>query len=177
MRGASILFINELLVMKNLVTKKNIPIIFGVCAVLLAVLNFQWIRTFCYDNDLSCVSFRALLLPLVLGGLPISIVSYFLRDEIFQSWIKFIAWWVPVGSLLSIVALNSSGGFIGNFFPSQVFAFTIIAMSASLFAIKTWELRRASQGNPIKWWIKLPSFVATFTLSLALSYYAYGLFW
>jgi hypothetical protein len=163
--------------MKNLVTKKNIIIALGVSAVLLAVLQMQWIRTFCYDNDLSCVSLRGLLLPLAWGCFPISIAFYFLRDEIFRSWLKFIAWWLPVGTLLVFAESGGRGSILGvSLFPAQLFALTIVIESLLLFTIKMWELRRADQGNLIAWWVKWSSHITSFVLSVALSYYIYGLF-
>lgn len=163
--------------MKNWMTKKNITIFFAICASLFAALQPQWVRTLCYENNLSCVSFRMFLLPFVWGCFPISIALYFLRDEIFRSWIKFIAWWLPLGSLLLVIGLNTSNGFVGPLFPAQFFAFTIISMSGFLFILKSLELRRADQGNPLAWWIKWPSFVAAFALSVIFSAYSYGLIW
>lgn len=164
--------------MKNWLTKKNIAIIFGVSALLLAILQMQWVRTLCYDNDLSCVSIRMFLLPLAWGCFPASVVSCFLRDEIFRSWLKFIAWWLPIGSILSFIDSQSSGGWINiSLFPTQFFAFTILAMSGFLFGLKSWELHREDQGNPLAWWVKWSSLVVAFIISVVLSAYTYGLFW
>lgn len=164
------------LFMKKLLTKKNIVIVFGISALLLAILHPQWVRTLCYDNDLPCVSIWMFLLPFVWGCLPASVIVYFLRDEIFYSWLKFIAWWLPLGSLMAFITSDDSG-IIGNLFSSQFFAFTIISMSGCVFALKSWELHRTDLGNPLAWWIKWPSLVIAFILSIILSAYIYGLFW
>ncbi len=153
--------------MKNLVTKRNITI-FAIILILGAWgADKLWYVSY---NSMHAVIDPVLALLAALSPL------YFLRDEIFRSWLKFIAWWLPFGSLLVYVGLGLSG-IPGNPFPAQIFAFTIVAMSLFLFAIKTWELRRAEQENPLTWWVKWPVFVVVFVLSVVLSAYIYGLFW
>ncbi len=150
--------------MKNWLTKKNIVI----CALTLILVGWG-------ANELRYIKYSpAHIIIDPLSALLVSLVPlYFLRDEIFRSWLKFIAWWLPLGSVLSIVALNSSGGFIGNLFPAQFFAFSIIFMSLFLFAIKTLELHRTDGGMPMQWWVKWPTLILAFAMSLVLSRYAY----
>ena len=162
--------------MKNLVTKKNITLFALASFILSVAIRYFVANDYCDPYWDACLRFVDILMPFYVVSIPM-FVLFFLRDEIFRSWLKFIAWWLPLGSLLSIIASGNSSGFIGNLFPTQFFTFTIVVMSIFLFVIKTWELRRADRGNPLAWWVEWTSLVAAFVLSVILSYYIYGLFW
>jgi hypothetical protein len=153
--------------MKNWFTKKNLAIF----ALTLSLIGWG-------ANKLGYIKYspaHAIIDP-ALAVLAILLLLYFLREEIFRSWLKFVAWWIPVGSLLVFTGLGSSG-IPGNLFPAQFFAFTIISMSGCLFALKSWELHRIDKGNPPARWVKWPSFLVAFVLSVVLSFYLYGLIW
>lgn len=117
------------------------------------------------------------LFPLYTLAVPL-IVLYFLRDEIFRSWVRFNSVWVP----LSVILIVLSHPYDNFPFPSsdgisRILGWITVMMSLSIFVLKSWELRRKDQGNPLAWWIKWPSLVAAFALSTILSAYIYGLIW
>ncbi len=163
--------------MDKWLTKKNILLFFGLWFVAFLLLDPQWVRDYCYGNRLPCVSVRKFLLPFVWGGFPLSLLLLFLRDELFRSWLRFLAWWLPVGYFLSY-SLGYSAGYISfELFNTRLMSFVILSFSPLLFAIKIWELRRIEAGNPIALWLKWASFVFAFALSIVLSGYIYGLIW
>lgn len=117
------------------------------------------------------------LFPLYILAVPL-IVLYFLRDEIFRSWVRFILVWAPLSVILTVLSHPYD-----NFpFPasdgiSKILGFIAVTMSLSIFTLKSWELRRKDQGNPLACWVKWPSLLVAFVLSVVLSFYLYGLIW
>lgn len=117
------------------------------------------------------------LFPLYILALPL-IVLYFLRDEIFHSWARFILVWAPLSVILTV--LNGPYSSIvspGSEGAARILAGITVMMSLSIFVLKSWDLRRADKGNPLAWWIKWISLVFAFAFSLAISVYVYGLIW
>jgi len=49
---------------------------------------------------------------LSLAVLPILLILFFLRDEIFLAWLKFAWWYLPITLLLVIFSPNHNGGFL-----------------------------------------------------------------
>ena len=152
--------------MKNLVTKRNIAIF-----ALTAVLVGWGVNKFGYINYSTA---HAIIDP-ALALLAILFSLYFLRDEIFRSWLKFIAWWLPLGSLLWFVDSSGSGGWVDiQMIPRLLTTSTLVLMSFFLILIRNWELDRADGGVTVAWWIKWTMLIVAFTSSF-LSVYVYGL--
>lgn len=95
--------------MKNLLTKKNI-LILSLSGTILVVLFGMLGMESCYRNT-TCKMFRdwlsfesfsssILFLPLFL----FSLITYRMRDEIFETWVKFTLWWSGVTIILVILA-------------------------------------------------------------------------
>lgn len=95
--------------MKTLVTKKNILILSLFGTIFLVLLGMLGIES-CYRNT-TCKMFRDLLsfeslsssilfLPLFL----FSLITYKMRDEIFEIWVKFALWWAGATIILVLLA-------------------------------------------------------------------------
>jgi hypothetical protein len=77
------------------------------------------------QNKLAYFSdFLILFLPIFL----FSLVTYFIKEEVFKAWLKFTYWYFPV-YILSILFLSGMGGgggyMIGNVFDSNFFAISL----------------------------------------------------
>jgi len=44
---------------------------------------------------------------------PFSLVTYFLRDEVFQIWMRFSRWWIPMTIFLTIITPSGNGLYAG----------------------------------------------------------------
>lgn len=93
--------------MKNLVTKKNVFIFSSALAV--ALLFVGYFQEKCYENAHSLcwqywdkipddIQVFYLMFPIFF----FSLITYKLRDEVFESWMKFAKWWV-LGTIVLVV--------------------------------------------------------------------------
>jgi hypothetical protein len=81
----------------------------------------------------------------------VSIIVFFFRDEIFYSWFKFAAWWVPL-TIFLIIVFAPSGGSIGavSYSMQETVSslFPIIFIVASFgIVIWKWSLIRKKSGG------------------------------
>ena len=53
------------------------------------------------------------LLYLLVPVFLLSLITYFLREEIFRTWIRFTYWWIPISIFFVYLASGSSGGGFG----------------------------------------------------------------
>ena len=78
-----------------------------------------------------CADFFWFLVPVVFI-FPFSVVTYFLKDQIFHSWIKFTYYWIPISMFL--VLIIPGGGGRGSF-PSLIDAESISIIMSGLYLI------------------------------------------
>ena len=70
------------------------------------------------------------LLTLLMFAIPIflfSLLTYFLKEEIFRIWLRFTYWWVPLSFVMVIFSSDHSGGLLG-------------ISDQEIFGILTWGL-------------------------------------
>jgi len=65
-------------------------------------------RIGCLDKFLPMVGLVFILFSLSL--LSLSIITFFLRDEIFRAWLKFAYWWLPISIFFIFLSANAGGG-------------------------------------------------------------------
>ena len=72
-----------------------------------------------------------------------SLVTYWMRDEVYRAWFKFAKWWIPGSMLLILLTPSDTGG--GGFGPQLSFGKPDVALLASLlfFIISTVLVTRA----------------------------------
>ncbi len=73
----------------------------------------------------------------------LSLITYKMKDEVFQAWFRFALWFVPIIMFFQFVFMNSSGGgSIGNndfaiFFTSLFYiAFVLVSLIKIVRAYK-----------------------------------------
>jgi len=146
--------------MKNWITKKNTFITsilaFGV-TVLLWVLNMGDIISCRTPIGVGysikyCAQISIILLPLT-TVIPVSLLTYKLRDEIFRAWIRFAQWWVPISMLIILIIPGGGGGGWGIAFPplDAVFALyssgLFLVISLAIIAYKFFQLKKSGVGK------------------------------
>lgn len=63
-----------------------------------------------------------------------SLITYFLKDEIFKPWIKFTYWWLPLSIIFTLITPGGSGSFFVNIWDKEM---TVIFMSALYVVVST----------------------------------------
>ncbi|TRZ53368.1 hypothetical protein D4R99_00930 [bacterium] len=59
-----------------------------------------------------------------------SLITYFLREEVFQAWLRFVKWWIPLSILLVLIMPDGQGG---GYMPSLIDKQTIAFLMSSIF--------------------------------------------
>ncbi len=95
----------------RIIAKRNVLIVaIGGVIVMFLVAN-SWKTGLCarenYDCAFSMVALAASLF-IFIPTMFFSLVTYFMREEVFQSWAKFAIWWVPLTVLLTMAAPNDA---------------------------------------------------------------------
>jgi hypothetical protein len=75
----------------------------------------------CRSNLLYFNSYLFLFLPILL----FSIITYFIKEEVFRVWLKFTYWYFPVYILVILFLSDNSGGFFSYLLSSKFFAVTL----------------------------------------------------
>jgi len=166
---------------KNLLTKKKVFWVSLTFAALLLLWDYIGNVKLCTlggrENDYHCLNtisdFELVFFP-VLSLALLSIFTYFMRDEIFSTWIKFAKWWVP----LSMIAIFFAPEDIPGSFSVPVkgplaFFTTFVLFICSIFLIlfSVWELHRTHHGRtPFGWLTKSIAFVIFLLLTTVLAF-------
>jgi len=89
-------------------------------SVLTAIISFLILSTqdYCYltENGSQVICTSEVGAVLFFAALPVvilSLASFLLADQVFYAWRKFAFWWIPCEIVISLLASNSNGGFIG----------------------------------------------------------------
>ena len=138
--------------MKKFLTKKNVllffigelvlayvlgnPITFGIC-----------VNTYTFANSIGCLDEFSELLSTVLiytslPALLFSLLTYRMRDEVFEHWMKFAKWAVPLLMILTYFMLNntSGGGYIG--LGQDFMALFFILLYGMFCIVSLWRIVR-----------------------------------
>ena len=62
-----------------------------------------------WDKVEWCEPLTLAFIPLLLL-IPLSLITYKMKDEVFQAWWRFARWWVPVIIVVTFLLGNMSGG-------------------------------------------------------------------
>lgn len=127
--------------------KKNILVVSAALALALLSINYIGTYELCNQNR-DCAHILAGSLVILLVVIPfslLSIITYFINEAIFKSWISFAKWWVPLTIVLTILTPEATGSAFVPFFARSDVA---IGMSALFLVIslviiiwKSWALR------------------------------------
>lgn len=115
--------------------KKIILLVSGIgCGILLTFLFFVLNDT-CGLNKILCKDIYTILVSF-LFMFPVvfifSLITYFLKDEVFKTWSKFTYIWIPISIILTLITPGGSGSFFVSLWDPQM---TAIVMSGLYFII------------------------------------------
>lgn len=118
------------------------PVFFGICT-----------NTYTFGSDVGCLDKFPELISLLtfwlsLSFLSLSLITYFMRDEIFSAWWNFARWFilVIVGATLLLQNAGGGGGWgissgIAEFVILFLLYFILISVSISRIILTYWELK------------------------------------
>jgi len=115
--------------MNKFLTKKNVFFIALIASVIFILSAFQKELGLCgpvYNDcwDKVDLIWPPLSLPLFL----LSLITYKMRDEVFNAWMKFAIWFVPLTMFLTFITPDSSGSLGLPAFGKGVVAFLLTAL-------------------------------------------------
>lgn len=131
-----------------MISKKTLLIVSGIGTVVLLIANYVGTAqlcgggqyTICMGNLYAVMMNFFPVIPLLL----FSLITYWMREEIYQAWFRFARWWVPLSMLLILISPEYSSDWMypvvkGTvaFLTSMIFA----AVSSLIILIK--HLRRS----------------------------------
>ncbi len=102
-----------------------------------------------YDGHVySCLDFISPIETMLFPLLPVflfSLITYKMRDEVFQTWIKFTKWFIPLSMFLILITPTANGGYFVSLWDNQMTAiftsFLYTLLSLILIIYKSIKLR------------------------------------
>jgi hypothetical protein len=123
-------------------TKKSVLVVNSIAIILLLTLAYTQSGTSCYStvwcNKLwDAINRVGEMLFIFIPVLLFSLITYKMRDEVFQAWWKFARWFVPVIMLVTLLINSQSrGGGMGiSGAISSSFNLFIIGIFYAIFVI------------------------------------------
>lgn len=124
----------------GLVFVVNEPIMFGLCK---NIAMWESGTKYCNDGSIIAESVGLLALSLSLSLIFLSLITYWMKEQIFRAWIRFAYWWIPLTIIMTYLSSGSSGGGFGipNVFDAGfvlfVFSFLFFVISLIIIIYKT----------------------------------------
>lgn len=125
--------ISAILITVNFITTSQ------VCAFLYNIHNPNVINIDCM-NIIFNTAMIFFIFPFVF---LFSLITYFLKDEIFKTWSKFTYVWIPISIILTLITPSSSGSFFVSLWDQQMTAlfmsslYVIISLAVVIFKVVT----------------------------------------
>jgi len=116
------------------------------------ITGLTMLKFWCGPNGYACwdrLEFVGNLLLIFLPAFVFSIITYFLREEVFRAWLRFAYWWIPVSLVFIYLAGGWSGGGFGipavldQEFVSLILSGLFVLISLLLIAYKYFASRRS----------------------------------
>ena len=116
------------------------------------ITGLTMLKFWCGPNGYACwdrLEFVGNLLLIFLPAFVFSIITYFLREEVFRAWLRFAYWWIPVSLVFIYLAGGWSGGGFGipavldQEFVSLILSGLFLLISLLLIAYKYFASRRS----------------------------------
>ncbi len=120
-------------------TKNIILVVSGIIAGLIIYINIITTSQFCvilgYADSFDCGNIVFNIATILLISLPtfiLSIITYFMKDQIISAWLKFAYWWIPLTMLLVFLVSFASGP---SYFPNLLSNSAVSFLMYCLFFI------------------------------------------
>lgn len=136
---------------KNM-TKKRILVFTGIVSVLLAVLNYIGTFNLCGGQTYGvCMD---IIFDLIMLFVPIillfifSLITYSMKENVFQSWWKFARIWIPISMFAILISPSNSHNWM---FPVEkgtvAFFSSALFLIISLILITIWQIKERRNQN------------------------------
>lgn len=131
-----------------MITKRNLLIWSGAGSATLLILNQIGTYRLCGSNEYGlCMDNLSNVMLVFYPIIPLFIISlivYFLRDEIFRAWIRFVYLWIPLSMFAILVAPEYGNAFlpIEKGTVAGFFSLLFIIVSIIIITIKHFLLKR-----------------------------------
>ncbi len=116
----------------------------------LLIAGTRGVPWLCAEFDRACMKqydgvslFFLIFLTLFL----LSLITYFLREEVFRAWLRFTYWWLPLSLVMIYLSAGNSGGGFGmpnildQEFVAIIFSVLFATISIILIVVKSLLLR------------------------------------
>ena len=94
-------------------------------------------NTYTFGNSVGCFDrFPEVAVSVLLPFFPLflfSLITYKLRDEVFNSWVHFVYWWIPLSIVLTLIMPDGQGGSFG--LPSLIDKGVVAFLVSAIFVI------------------------------------------
>ena len=137
--------------MKNWPTKKKLLWV----SLVLTVMGFlttglTMLKFWCGEGNYVCWDKFDFFGNLTLIFLPVfilSLITFWMREEVFRAWLRFAYWWIPLTILLVLMTKDRSGGFgipdiVTRESISMIFSTLFLLISLILITYKSFSLRK-----------------------------------
>lgn len=102
------------------------PLVFGICQRKYLFNNIQG----CLDSTISGIGEPLLIFSILL--VVILSILLFLNKNIFKSWLRFAAWWIPLSIILIVITPETSNSWMPLYFIGKG---TVTVLMAGIFSI------------------------------------------
>src|SRR3989338_7740165 len=97
-----------------MIEKKNLFLVSGAITLLLIILDQIGTARICGGRQYTeCMqslhSLLTVFIPIITVFL-VAVVFYWMREEVYQAWFRFLRWWIPLSMLLILVTPEYGGG-------------------------------------------------------------------
>ena len=129
-----------------MLTKKIVSLVSGIISLTLFTLDRIGTDKLCGGNQYtSCMqsvhSYFVIFFPIFVVFL-FALITYWMREEIYQAWFRFARWWIPLSILLIFLAPEYSSNILSSVEKGSVaIAMSAIFVIVSIFIIAVKLLR------------------------------------
>jgi len=119
-------------------TKKKVLAISVFVSIVLLIASYFGNVKLCTTGgnwNYECSKFLYLIEMMLLPFWPItvfSLITYPLREEVFQAWMHFAKWWIPLSIFFVLIMPDGQGG---GYMPSLIDKQTIAFLMSSIFIL------------------------------------------
>ena len=94
-----------------MLTKKVVLYLSGIIAMGLVIIGTFGTYALCNSNELCINILHQLFLHFLPFGLVFlfSLITYWMREKVYQAWFRFARWWIPLSMLLILISPEYSG--------------------------------------------------------------------
>ena len=132
--------------MDKVTTKKRVFWGSGTIVALLVLLGTVGDQV-CGEGNIRCMVKITNIIQMLYPFFPLfflSLITFWMREEIFRVWLRFACWWIPLTIILVAISPSTSADFqiIDREFVAMVFTLLFTLVSLILIAYKSLALRK-----------------------------------